>query len=82
MGAIGSVGARGDSYDNPLAETVHGLYKPISSIPPAVAQRGTGRTGNRPLGRLVERTAAALGVPPAQFERTYWSRQSEPPLAA
>ncbi len=26
--AVGSVGSRGDSYDNALAETVNGLYKP------------------------------------------------------
>jgi len=27
VGSISSVGSRGDSYDNALAETVHGLYK-------------------------------------------------------
>ena len=31
QGAVTSVGSRGDSYDNALAETVMGLYKPRSS---------------------------------------------------
>ena len=26
-GAVGSVGSRGDSYDNALAESINGLYK-------------------------------------------------------
>jgi len=27
MGAVASVGSKGDSYDNALAETINGLYK-------------------------------------------------------
>lgn len=36
-GAVASVGSRGDSYDNALAETVKGLYKTelIPSAAPA-----------------------------------------------
>jgi putative transposase len=43
-GAVTSVGSRGDSYDNALAETIIGLYKtelirrllePIGHVPPA-----------------------------------------------
>jgi len=38
-GAVGSVGSKGDSYDNALAETVNGLYKTE-----LIRQRGPWRT--------------------------------------
>jgi transposase InsO family protein len=61
-GAVCSVGSRGDSYDNALAETVNGLFKPNSFV---VADRGgrssthdlatvLSRTGDRGVGRLAE----------------------------
>ena len=55
-----SVGSRGDSYDNALAEAVNGLYK-AELIPQerSVALAGARRAGNRRLGRLVEPSAPA-----------------------
>ena len=80
-GAVASVGSRGDSYDNALAESFHGLYK-------------TELIGRRGPWRSVEdvewatltyvewfnhrRLHGEIGmVPPAEYEVTYY-RQTEP----
>jgi putative transposase len=81
-GAVASVGSRGDSYDNALAETVNGLYKTelihrqgpwraIEQVELATA-RWVG-WWNR------DRIHSACGdVPPAEFEAAYWHRQEAP----
>ena len=49
-----SVGAKGDSYDNALAETINGLYKAEGDPPArAVEDKAGGGTGNAGMGRLV-----------------------------
>jgi transposase InsO family protein len=64
-GAVGSVGSRGDGYDNALAKTVSGLYK--SEL---IRRRGPWRTVHEVepatgrLGRLVEQPA-----PPQRVRR-------------
>ena len=84
-GAAPSVGSRGDSYDNALAESVNALYKA------EVIRRHAWRTV-----RDVERaTAAWVGwwnldrlhgacgnIPPAEFERAYHLALAAPPEAA
>ncbi len=80
-----SVGSRGDSYDNALAETVNGLYKA------EVIHR---QRSWRSLEHVELATAAwvywwnhtrlhsAIGnVPPAEYEALYY-RQHEPTQAA
>jgi len=76
-GAVTSVGSRGDSYDNALAETVNGLYKTE-----LIRARGPWRTADQ-----VELATAAWvawwnaerlhsacgGIPPAEFEAAYHS---------
>jgi putative transposase len=72
-GAVGSVGSKGDSYDNALAETVNGLYKAE-----LIWQRGPWRTAEDvELATLAwvdwwnhRRLHGACGhLPPAEFER-------------
>jgi len=85
IGAMRSVGSRGDSYDNALAETVNGLYKA------EVIHR---QRSWRSLEHVELATAAwvywwnhtrlhsAIGnVPPAEYEALYY-RQHEPTQAA
>jgi putative transposase len=85
VGAVCSVGSRGDSYDNTLAESLHGLYK--SGL---IHRRGAWRS----LDQLELATAewvdwynrrrlhGALGdIPPTEFEQLY-QRRMEPPDAA
>ena len=58
-GVVNSVGSKGDSYDNALAETVNGLYKAeLINRRWSLAQRRAGRTRDRRLGPLVEYAAA------------------------
>ncbi len=77
-GAGRSVGSRGDSYDNALAETVVGLYKTE-----LIRRRGPWRT----LEHVELATAewvdwwnqrrlhgATDNLPPAEFERRWWER--------
>lgn len=73
--AVGSVGSRGDSYDNALAETVNGLYKAE-----LINRHGPWRTVEQvelaTAGWVAwwnsERLHEACGdVPPAEFEATY-----------
>ena len=73
--AVGSVGSRGDSYDNALAETVNGLYKAE-----LINRHGPWRTVEQvelaTAGWVAwwnsERLHEACGdIPPAEFEATY-----------
>src|SRR6266542_2533329 len=59
-GAVGSVGSKGDSYDNALAETVNGLYKTE-----LIRRRGQWWNERRLHG-------ACGGIPPAEFEEAYY----------
>ncbi len=76
--AVGSVGSRGDSYDNALAETVNGLYKAE-----LINRRGPWRTVEQVELATAEwvhfwntrRLHSACGdVPPAEFEAVYHQR--------
>ncbi len=79
-GAVTSVGSRGDSYDNALAETVNGLYKAE-----LIRARGPWRTADQvELATAAwvawwnaERLHSACGdIPPAEFEAAYHQRQA------
>lgn len=78
-GVVNSVGSKGDSYDNALAETVNGLYKAE-----LINRRGPWRS----VEQVELETAAwvhwwntsrlhsACGdVPPAEYEAAYWTTQ-------
>src|SRR5450759_3468592 len=79
-GAVTSVGSKGDSYDNALAESVNGLYKPE-----LIRSRGPWRSVDQ-----VELATAAWvawwnaerlhgacsDIPPAEFEAAYHQRLS------
>ncbi len=76
--AVSSVGSRGDSYDNALAETVNGLYKAE-----LINRRGPWRTVDEVELATAEwvhfwnedRLHEACGyVPPAEFEAAYHQR--------
>jgi len=84
-GAVSSVGSKGDSYDNALAETVNGLYKTE-----LIYRRGPWRGVDQvelQTARWVEwwnnrRLHSACDmVPPAEFEETYY-RESPANTAA
>jgi putative transposase len=84
-GAVTSVGSKGDSYDNALAESVIGLYK--SEL---ILNRGPWRTVEdvelATLGWVhwwnTARLHSAIGnVPPAEFEAAHYA-QSEPAIEA
>jgi putative transposase len=77
-GATGSVGSRGDSYDNALAETVNGLYKAE-----LINRHGPWRTVDEVELATAEwvhfwntrRLHSACGdVPPAEYEAAYHQR--------
>ena len=74
-GAVTSVGSKGDSYDNALAESVNGLYKTE-----LIRARGPWRTADQvELATAAwvawwneQRLHGACGdVPPAEFEQAY-----------
>jgi putative transposase len=80
-GAVRSVGSRGDSYDNALAETIVGLYKTE-----LIRRRGPWRS----LEHVELATAewvdwwnqrrlhgATDNLPPAEFERQWWTQQED-----
>ena len=84
--AVASVGSKGDSFDNALAETVNGLYKT------ELIHR---RVRGRPWSNLSWRQAAWVSwwnerrlheacdyVPPAEFEESYYRRLGEASSAA
>jgi putative transposase len=77
-GAVTSVGSRGDSYDNALAETVNGLYKTE-----LIRRQGPWRTADQvELATAAwvawwndQRLHSACGdIPPAEFEAAYHQR--------
>ena len=74
-GAVTSVGSKGDSYDNALAETVMGLYKTE-----LIRRRGPWRTADQVELATAEWVdwwnhrrlhSAANNLPPAEFEKFY-----------
>jgi putative transposase len=78
-GAVTSVGSRGDSYDNALAETIIGLYKTE-----LVRRRGPWKGINEVEYATLEwvdwfnhrRLLAPIGyVPPAEFEAAFWQEE-------
>ena len=80
-GAVCSVGSRGDSYDNALAESVNGLYKTE-----VIRKRGPWRSFEQlelATARWVEwynqrRLHSSIGmVPPAEFEERYYRSPAE-----
>ena len=85
-GVTGSVGSKGDSYDNALAETVNGLYKAE-----LINRQGPWQS----VGQVELETAAWVHwwnaqrlhsacayVPPAEYEAAYRADQQEATLAA
>jgi putative transposase len=80
-GAVASVGSRGDSYDNALAETVNGLYKTE-----LIRRQGPWRTADQVELATLEwvdwwnrrRLHGAIGdVPPAEYEDAYYHANRE-----
>jgi putative transposase len=80
-GAVASVGSRGDSYDNALAETVNGLYKAE-----LIRRQGPWRTADQvELATLAwvqwwnqRRLHGTIGdVPPAEYEAAYYHANRE-----
>ena len=85
-GAVASVGSRGDSYDNALAETVNGLFK--TEI---IRRQKSWRSADQvelATARWVEwwnerRLHSACGfLPPAEFEEEYYCQQDAASPAA
>ncbi len=84
-GAVCSVGSRGDSYDNALAESVIGLYKTE-----LIRKQGPWRSFEQlelATARWVEwynqrRLHSSIGdVPPAEFESTYYREHTASEVA-
>ena len=78
-GAVNSVGSKGDSYDNALAETVNGLYKAE-----LINRRGPWRSVEQVELATSEWVhwwntsrlhSACDDVPPAEYEAAYWATQ-------
>jgi len=85
-GVTGSVGSKGDSYDNALAETVNGLYK---------AELINRQAHWQSVEQVELETAAWVhwwnaqrlhgaceDIPPAEYEAAYWADQQAATLAA
>ena len=79
-GAICSVGSRGDSYDNALAETIIGLYKTE-----LIRNRGTWKNLDAVEYATLEwidwfnhrRLLEPIGnIPPAELEAVYWREEA------
>jgi putative transposase len=76
-----SVGSRGDSYDNALAETINGLYKAelIHRRAP-LEDKGGGETGHPGMGIMVQPSTSARThrlYPTAEAEENYYRQQAE-----
>jgi len=80
VGAAGSVGSKGDSYDNALAESVFGLYKAE-----LITLQGPWRTiEDVELATLTwvhwwntSRLHSAIGdIPPSEYEAAHYAQQS------
>jgi transposase InsO family protein len=85
-GIAASVGSRGDSYDNALAESFHGLYK-AELIHKCGPWRGLHDVEHATLDYIDRfnhrRLHGELGmVPPAEFEATYYHHATPARLAA
>ncbi len=82
----GSVGSRGDSYDNALAETVNGLYKAelINRARPwRTVEQVELATAEWVAFWSTRRLHGACGdVPPAEFEAAYHQRLHATTVAA
>jgi putative transposase len=85
-GAVASVGSRGDSFDNALAETVNGLYKAE-----LIGRRGPWRGVEQVELATLEwvqwwnqrRLHGAVGdIPPAEYEANYYRQHQEPKKVA
>ena len=85
-GLIPSVGSVGDSYDNALAETIHGLYKAE-----VIYRHGPWRSFAAVEHATLEwvdwfnnrRLLTAIGnIPPAEAEAKFYDSQEEPKIAA
>jgi putative transposase len=80
-GVVNSVGSKGDSYDNALAETVHGLYK-TELINRRGPWRGAGHV-ELATGEWVDwwnhrrLHGAADNLPPAEYEALHYQRLAE-----
>ena len=79
-GAVASVGSKGDSYDNALAETINGLYKTE-----VIRRRGPWRSIDDVEFATLEwvdwfnnrRLLEPIGdVPPTEFEALHWLEQT------
>lgn len=79
-GAVASVGSKGDSYDNALAETINGLYKTE-----VIRRKGPWRRLEDVEFATLEwvhwfnnhRLLEPIGdIPPAEFEGLYWLEQA------
>ncbi len=79
QGAVNSVGSKGDSFDNALAETIIGLYKTE-----LIRRRGPWKGLDDVEYATLEwidwfnhrRLLEPIGyVPPAEFEAAYWSKE-------
>jgi putative transposase len=80
-GAVASVGSRGDSYDNALAETILGLYKTE-----VIRRRGPWKNIDDVEFATLEwidwfnhrRRLEPIGdIPPAEYEMLYWTSPAE-----
>ena len=85
-GAVPSVGSRGDSYDNALAESFNGLYK-TELIRHAGPWRGLDDVEYATLDYVDwfnrRRRHGELGmVPPAEFEAAYYRQPASALLAS
>ena len=85
-GVASSVGSRGDSYDNALAETINGLYKTE-----VIHKRGSWRTVDEVEYATLEwvdwfnnsRLMEPIGnIPPAELEMAYYRQLEESAMAA
>jgi putative transposase len=85
-GIAPSVGSKGDSYDNALAETINGLYKAE-----LIHRRGPWKTREAVELATLEwvswfnhhRLLEPIGyIPPAEAEANYWCQQQGPVIAA
>jgi putative transposase len=85
-GVVASVGTKGDSFDNALAESFHGLYK-TELIHHEGPWRGLEDVEFATLAYVDwfnhQRLHGELSmVPPAEFEALYYERTTALPLAA
>ena len=82
--AVASVGSKGDSYDNAMAEALNSLYKAelirnrgpwvgINDVEIATAEWVDWYNERRLHGELGH-------VPPAEFENAYWAANPQPIL--